>query len=74
MKEVGGYFSPEVTVDILIEFVAAFSSGFTMHDDSDQYGVKKLYAAQEVYIHLHSTNGMYKGISSFSRFSGWKTF
>ena len=67
MKEVGGYFSSEITVDSY-PIGAAFSSGFTMHDVSDQYGVKELYAAQRVYIHPHNTNGMYKGISSFSLF------
>ena len=35
---------------------AAFSSSFTTHDVSDQYGVKELNADQEVYIHPHSTN------------------
>ena len=53
----GGFFSSEMTVDSY-PYGAAFSSGFTVHDFSDQYGVKALYADQEVYIHPHSTNGM----------------
>ena len=77
--EDGGYFSSEITVNSN-PIGAASCSGFTTHDVSHQSGVvvKELFPGQEVFIRTHPTNGMYKGISSFSTyrssFSGWKIF